>query len=355
MDIQIRNLLEHRIISGNDALNVLAEDLKNRYYVNLVIVCDTNTAEFCLPPLLQRVPVLREASVLVVPDGETSKTIDQAIRLWQELTRLNIGRYDLLINLGGGMITDLGGFVAATYLRGIPFLHVPTTLLAQVDAAIGGKTGIDFEHAKNRIGLTAFPQAVFCWPGFFDTLPAIEWESACGEVVKHAALSGIDLWQYFVEQGLSTTSVSARLNDVQEVKLKVVEQDPLEKGIRKSLNLGHTIGHAIESEFLALGSPLPHGLAVVLGMMMEAEIAAALGVLDQQSLAEIVYRLQSWFVLPDVSILQSERLISWMRMDKKNQGEEIMFSLLTGIGECKWNVAASIPVIRSVLNKYCNG
>lgn len=355
MKSQIRTLFEHRIVSGSAALKWLADDLSAFPVRKYVILCDTNTAGFCLPLLLREIPVLDAANVVVVPDGESSKTIDQAISLWKELTLLGIGRKDMLINLGGGMITDLGGFVAANYLRGIPFIHVPTSLLAQVDAALGGKTGVDLEHAKNRVGLTAFPEAVYCWPGFFSTLPAVEWESACGEVVKHALLSGRGLWTYFRAEGLTSASVISGLTEVQEVKLKVVEMDPYERGVRKTLNLGHTIGHAVESEFLTQGSPLPHGLAVALGLLLESEIAAEMGLLDPKVSAEITACIRQWFVLPDISQLDTEHLIAWMRMDKKNEEDKLLFSLLADIGACSWNVSVDVPLIRRVLEKYRNG
>ena len=355
MNTVVQSLFDHRIVSGPDALQALEEEIAILFERKFVILCDANTAAYCLPLLLREVPSLTDAPVITVPAGESGKTIKQAIAIWNELTGLQVGRNAVLLNLGGGVVTDLGGFAAACYLRGISFVQLPTSLLAQVDAAIGGKTGVDLHQAKNRVGLTVFPQAVYCWPGFFNTLPEVEWESACGEVVKHALIAENGLWDFFRMNGLTRSSVSEMMPVIQKVKLEVVAQDPYEKGLRKILNAGHTVGHAVESEALSAASPIPHGLAVVIGILVEMEIAVTIGLLAPEIAGAIRAQLDGWFSLPSISGFSPDQLLKWMRMDKKNEKGVILFSLITGIGDCRWNVPVGEEVILSVLKNYCKG
>lgn len=221
-----------------------------------------------------------------------------------------------------------------------------------VDASLGGKTGVDLNHAKNRVGVVAFPMAVYCWPGFLHTLPALEWESACGEVLKHALLAGDALWSHFTGHGLGTASVVSKLDQLQQVKLEVVSADPHEKGRRKVLNFGHTMGHALESESLAAGRQLPHGFAVAWGMIMELEIAALKGIMSDVLSAELKGRLHALMVLPDISGLPVNHLMDWVMLDKKNDHQKVMMSLISSVGHPLWNIEVEPSLIRSVFQKY---
>lgn len=332
-------LFDHPVVSGYGALSVLATELQQQADRKYLILCDEGTQRHCLPLLLREVPALSAAAVMGVPQGEPTKTVAWATRIWEEMTRLGLGREDLLINLGGGMISDLGGFAAATYLRGIPFLHVPTSLLGQVDAAIGGKTGLDLNGAKNRVGLTAFPQGVYADTRFYDSLPDEEWSAATAEVVKHALVGDPDLWQYLLAEGLGRAAIALRLSQIQQVKIRVVALDPYESGIRRILNFGHTCGHALESAALTgQDSPLSHGRAVAIGMMLELELAFRLELLNADDFRAMRAPLEAWFGTPDLRAFVSSELLHWMRLDKKNAAGAIGCSLVTTPGNCTFRL-----------------
>jgi 3-dehydroquinate synthase len=344
------SLFDHRIVTGSGALSALNLDLSARNFQQILVLCDDQTFRCCYPLLLEAAPVFSAAKVFCVPAGESSKNLDAALSVWQEMMRLGMTRNDLLVNLGGGMVSDLGGFVAATYLRGIPFLNVPTSLLAQVDAAIGGKTGVDLYGAKNRVGLTVFPLGVYSDPCFFKSLPDDEWLSGCAEVVKHALIADASLWSLLQRDGLSRDVVSLHLAAIQEVKIAVVQDDPLEKSVRKKLNFGHTIGHAIESSAMEdLQIPLSHGRAVAMGMMLESELAFALQLLSEAALEDIRSSLSHWFGKPDLSAFSADRLVEWMWLDKKNRSGEMGFSFVTGPGRCEFVLLRDVDLLRRVL------
>ncbi|MFM9056558.1 MAG: 3-dehydroquinate synthase family protein, partial [Bacteroidota bacterium] len=230
------------LISGPHALHSLGEWLAQSGVEHGAVLCDAFTAEQCLPLLRKAAPILNTWLVLLVPRGEACKTMTEAMQLWEQLTAYRIGRKDLLINRGGGSITDLGGFVASTYLRGIPFVHVPTTLLAMVDAALGGKTGVDLAAVKNRVGTIAFPGTTVCDPVFLKTLPDEGWLDGLAESVKHAIVADNGLWKLFSDSLEVRDILMNNLDRIQAVKLKVVGQDLHENDLRMILNFGHSIG-----------------------------------------------------------------------------------------------------------------
>lgn len=350
MPVTEYSLFDHRIVTGKGALSVLKKDLALRDFQKVLMLCDTNTVRHCLPLLLEEVPVLSSAFVMQIPAGESNKTISTSITIWEEMTRLGWSRNDLLINLGGGMISDIGGFAAATFLRGIPFMNVPTSLLAQVDAAIGGKTGVDLAGAKNRVGLTAFPLGVYSDPCFFDSLPDAEWHSGTAEVVKHALIADASLWSLLQRNGLGREVVAQQMDAIQRVKTGVVSADPFEKGVRKKLNFGHTIGHAVESaSFHDLEQPLSHGRAVAMGMLLESELAVALQRMSKEIFREIQSSLVKWFGPPDLSPFSADQLIAWMWLDKKNRSGEMGFSLVPHPGSCDFVLLSELEPLRQVL------
>ncbi|MCC6460023.1 MAG: 3-dehydroquinate synthase [Saprospiraceae bacterium] len=251
--------------------------LAGRRYSNVLVFTDQNTQTHCLPRLSPFLPAA-PGQVAIEP-GERCKTLDTCQQLWQSMFAAQLDRQALVINLGGGVLGDMGGFCAATYKRGVDFVQVPTTLLAMTDAAIGGKLGIDFQGLKNAVGLFKNPAAVFVDPAFLDTLPPRELRSGFAEVLKHARIGDPDLWANILAraQAQPAGQVPVAASDWLEVlrasiavKVRVVTEDPLEKGIRALLNFGHTIGHAVESYFLESDAPLTHGEAVAMGMICEA-------------------------------------------------------------------------------------
>lgn len=293
--------------------------------------------------------------MLVVPGGEACKTVAEATKLWAQLTDFRIGRKDLLINLGGGSVTDLGGFVASTYLRGIPFVHVPTTLLAMVDAALGGKNGVDLGSVKNRIGTFVFPISTVCDPVFLKTLPDEGWLDGLAESIKHALIADEGLWKMISDSLDVREELVKHLDRIQAVKLRVVEQDPFEKDLRMILNFGHSIGHAIESCALEAGlTMMSHGRAVAVGMVVESRIASKMGLLsaaDGDAIAAFIIR---HFGEPGLSWMNPDRLMHILRLDKKNSGASIRMSLPECIGSCRTGLEVSEELILSVLEANLN-
>lgn len=308
--------------------------LEDRDPDGVFVLTDTHTARACLPVLDQRLG--RDRAVLTIPAGEKGKTVETASLLWQALANAGAGRGSVLLNLGGGVVTDLGGFVASTYMRGISFVHIPTSLLAQVDAAIGGKNGIDVGHVKNLAGIFREPDVLLIDPIFLETLPQQEWHNGLAEVAKHALIADPDLWRAL--EGLEhPRDISQRLlSAAVAVKRMIVAEDPGESGLRKVLNFGHTVGHALESMALAFGQEWPHGEAVAAGMQVEAWLSKKLCGLPAAEEARIRIFLQRFF--PDRPVPDPESCLSYIRKDKKNRGGVIRMALLQSIGK-------AIPVV----------
>lgn len=342
------------VFSGKEALQrfrellLLTTDIKRVF-----VLCDANTAVHCLPVLKEQLPDAIHLSVFSVEAGEDSKSLSVCETIWKEMTSLNVGRKDVLLNLGGGVVGDIGGFVAASYLRGISFVNIPTSLMAMVDAALGGKNGVDLAHHKNRIGSFYFPIATICDPVFLASLPETEWKNGCAEVFKHALIGDKDLWSIIAEQGCTRMNIFDLLQRIQSVKLNIVDDDPYEDGFRKVLNFGHTVGHAIESASLKQHPiSLTHGEAVAMGMIVELEIAVLLNMLeaDQRNEARAVLEKQLGQV--NISRFSEADLLDWMRHDKKNANGSIRMSLLTEIGRCAWDVEVPEEVITRALRLF---
>jgi 3-dehydroquinate synthase len=269
------------------------------------------------------------------------------------MTEMKMGRNDLLINLGGGVVCDVGGFVAGTYLRGISFVNIPTSLMGMVDAGLGGKNGIDLNHHKNRIGSFAFPIATVCDPVFLNTLPDAEWKNGCAEVFKHALIGDASLFDTLSVDGCTRDNFTSMMYSIQAVKLKVVEDDPFEDGFRKVLNFGHTVGHAIESASLKKDStPLSHGEAIAMGMIIENEIMFNLGGLDTSINGKCREVLEKHLTKVNIDSYSIDDLLEWMQYDKKNANGIIRMSLITSIGSCSWNVEVPQEIIRTTLQSF---
>ena len=240
-------------------------------YNQLAVLVDENTKRCCLPVFLKATNI--DAILIEIPSGEEHKNLENCQLIWNELSTHHFDRNSLLINLGGGVIGDMGGFAASTYKRGIDFIQIPTSLLAMADASIGGKLGIDFAYLKNQIGLFNNPKAVLINPFFLNSLPKNQLLSGFAEVVKHALITDKYFWKEIKKTPLEKMNWKSIIYQSLMIKNDIVTQDPLEKGERKKLNFGHTFGHAIESFYLEQGKPILHGEAISLGMILESNLS----------------------------------------------------------------------------------
>ena len=323
---------------GNDALIALNSFLSENNYSSLFILADENTKKHCLSKIKRDVPQVQKVQVVSIKSGEKNKNIKICVKIWDELSKQNADRKSLLINLGGGVITDIGGFAASTYKRGIDFINIPTTLLAQVDASVGGKTGIDFNQYKNQIGTFSFPKAVFIVPALLKTLSKRELISGYAEVIKHGLIADSNYWKTIKSiNPLKANDWENIILRSVEIENKIVTADPYEKGLRKILNFGHTIGHAIESSSLKKDKkPLLHGEAIAIGMICEAYLSRKCCGLKNEELGEIVTYIKSAFHLTPIKY-PITNLINLMYQDKKNNNAEVNFSLLSSIGKTEIN------------------
>ena len=315
----------------------IKEFLLSESYSQVGVLVDEQTKRFCYPLLVGGLP---EHRLMEIRSGEENKNIETCTDVWKQLTESGFDRHSLLIVLGGGVLGDLGGFCAATFKRGIDFLLVPTTLLAQVDASIGGKLGIDFLNLKNHIGLFQEPVATFISAPFLKTLPVRELRSGFAEVVKHCLISDRPMWEKVRSRPLADQPWEELIHHSVEFKYSVIKHDPKEKGLRKILNFGHTVGHAVEGDFLASGNRIFHGEAVAIGMMVEAFIAFKHGLLAKAESDQIITYLMSVFG-PFGPLGATNALLKRMAQDKKNQGKRILMALPEGIGKAVWDVEVS--------------
>ncbi|MEO5581438.1 MAG: 3-dehydroquinate synthase, partial [Saprospiraceae bacterium] len=303
---------------------------------HLFLLVDENTQEHCLP-IIESGLTNRTYSVFKIKAGEIHKNIETCIDVWRAMTTANLDRQAIMLNIGGGTICDLGGFCAATFKRGISFVQIPTTLLSQVDASIGGKLGIDFEGYKNHIGVFKSPETVLIDPVFLNTLSDRELRSGYAEVIKHCLIADGDHWKELIGiHDLKNANWNKIIRRSMEVKRKIVIDDPYEKNKRKLLNFGHTIGHAIESHFLHSPHPLLHGEAIAAGMIYETMLSAKQLRLRIHEQNEIIHYIISLYGKPPP--LNMKVWLPLMKQDKKNINGKISFSLLRDIGVSEWDV-----------------
>ncbi|MCU0348392.1 MAG: 3-dehydroquinate synthase [Saprospiraceae bacterium] len=331
-------------------------------YTKIAVLVDNNTYRHCLPYFLQNIDF--EVVAIEIPAGELHKGLDTCRFIWSEMMRLGLDRRSLLINLGGGVVGDMGGFCAATYLRGIDFVQVPTTLLSQVDASVGGKLAIDFNGVKNSIGAFQNPVAVLVDPAFLKTLPQSEIRSGFAEVFKHALIADAGQWHNLQQiNDLMTVDWASYLAPSLSIKKRIVEEDPTEKGIRKALNFGHTIGHAVESVSLGITDHSPftnhqsllHGEAVALGIVCEAWLSHKILGLSAAELEEIVAFVQRFYPHWPLAEEDFPAVFEIMKKDKKNVGGRINFTLLPAIGEARTDQFCEVGVIEEALRFYMGG
>lgn len=333
----------------------LNQFLTEKSFSKIFILVDENTHEYCLPILLGNLETDIAFEILEIEAGEEMKNIQTANQLWEILTEMQADRKSLMINLGGGVITDMGGFVASTYKRGIQFVNIPTTLLSICDASIGGKTGIDLMHYKNMVGTFAFPEQIFAYSGFLDTLPAKELKSGFAEMLKHGLIADKKHWEDLTQlQHLDTVGIEPFIKQSMEIKQEVVNADFHEKSVRKTLNFGHTIGHAIESLCLSTENPILHGEAVALGMIAEAHLSHLEGLISKEDSEIIINHISRYFCYIDITPFKEEDIFTLLMNDKKNADAKINFSLLSGIGSCVFDHQCSTENIKKSLDFYKN-
>lgn len=297
-----------------------------------MILCDSLTFEHCLPVLLNEFPKLESVPVFVMPEGEANKNLDQVSKVYEALLNLNLGRNAVLINLGGGVVTDLGGFAASTFKRGIDYINIPTSLMGMVDAAIGGKTAVNVQQFRNIAGVFAQPKSVFIFPQFIKTLSTIEIQSGWAEMMKHALLTSAQAWEAFQQYDTHKIPNDVLIEANARFKESVVNADFRDQNHRQILNLGHTTAHALETWNLQQNREIPHGFAVAAGVFIEAELAFRIGTgLSFGESREIQQFISAQF--PKVVFEENavDEIIELMRNDKKNK-QQITFSLLESIG-----------------------
>lgn len=323
---------------------------------SVFVLVDNNTRTHCLPLAQQQLLGNIDFELLEIPSGEEHKTLSSCLKLWETLSQRGADRKSLLINLGGGVVTDLGGFVACAYRRGIRFINIPTTLLAMVDASVGGKTGVDLGVLKNQIGIIRNPQAVLIDPQFLSTLPADEFRSGTAEVIKHGCISTKSYTDRSFELSLDQSAV---LLDMiwESIVLKdgIINQDPLEDGIRKALNFGHTLGHAIESYRLSSQLPnLLHGEAIAIGMILELYLSAVLLDFPKEETDQIAQRIVALFGKEAFEAPAIEAIIELLIHDKKNSHGQVLFVLLEDYGKPRFNQTVNNDLIRDAFSYYKN-
>lgn len=339
------------IVSGNlerDLVNAIAECEHDKIF----ILTDQTTHDMCLPKL-QNFLCLKWAQSIVIKAGDTNKTLDSLAEVWTALSQGGATRHSLMINLGGGMVTDLGGFAASTFKRGIDFINIPTTLLAMVDASVGGKTGINFGGLKNEIGVFSDSKFVIINTQFLDTLDHDNICSGYAEMLKHGLISDNKHWAELVGFNLAQPDLAQLQRMVAEsikVKERIVTEDPHEHGIRKALNLGHTVGHALESFAMKHGRPVLHGYAVAYGMVCELYLSARKTGFPTDKMHQTVRFILDHYGRLPYTCDDYPELLELMRHDKKNTSGIINFTLLGGIGDIRINQTATKEEIEEALD-----
>lgn len=342
----------HYPVYINDS-NALAQHIAKLTPSKVFVLVDETTEQLCLYHILEMLP---ENSVIIhIDQGERYKTLDTAAFIWKSMLFNGADRHSLLINLGGGVIGDMGGFCASTFMRGIKFIQVPTTLLSQVDSSIGSKLGIDFENIKNIIGVFQHAEAVIINTAFLKSLPYKQLLSGYAEVLKHALIADRPMWHTLLQcKDLSSLPFEELIAQNIEIKNQVVAQDPKEAGLRKILNFGHTIGHALESLLLGTEHELLHGEAVAIGMVCEAYLSYLKGYISEEDCTSIKNYTIGLFGHKYKTLPASTHIIKMMHYDKKNKGSQIKFSLLEAIGKGNFDQDVSVEQIEKAIEWYKN-
>lgn len=339
------------IFLGKKSYKYLKTYIDKNNISNLYLLCDRNTYQFCFKKLQNQMTLFVKSQVICISSGETVKNITSSLSIWKSLSAYNADRNSLFINLGGGIINDIGGFSASLFKRGVDFIHIPTTLLSMVDASIGGKTGIDLDNIKNEIGVFSFPKIIIVDFHYLQTLCYREIISGQAEILKHGLIYDKNLWfklkkKYLEKNDLWNTEIFDSIN----IKQKIVQKDPYEiKGLRKILNFGHSIGHGIESYFLIVNFSFLHGEAIALGMICEAWISSLFNKFPLLQYEDIKNTILDNYCFPIINKSVIQKIINHIHHDKKNIKEDIRFSLLKQIGNCSFDHKISIEPIQNAL------
>ncbi|MEO9893319.1 3-dehydroquinate synthase [Aurantibacter sp.] len=336
---------------NEQAFTELLNHISINSYSKIFVLVDENTKIHCLPIFKNMVNF--EFILLQITSGEIHKNIETCVKVWNDLSNLNADRKSLLINLGGGVLTDLGGFVASTFKRGINFINIPTTLLAMVDASVGGKTGVDLGVLKNQIGVINQPQMVLVVPNFLKTLEERQLHSGFAEMLKHGLIESEAYWQE-LKRVSDFENLDKLIHDSVLIKNEVVLEDPTEQNRRKTLNYGHTLGHAIESHFLEDEDKetLLHGEAIAIGMILEAYLSTVVTGLTQSSLKDISETFLSRYKKVSFTDNDIEIILSLLKYDKKNSHGNINFVLLKTIGDTQIDVKIDSELFIEAFSYY---
>lgn len=348
--------MEHnqRIIFTNDVSAAIDQLLAEADLNRLFVLTDTNTSYFVLPRIADNAHIA-DATNITIKSGDMNKTIEAAADVWRALCDNGGTRKSIMINVGGGMVTDLGGFAASTFKRGIRFINVPTTLLSAVDAAVGGKTGVNFRGLKNEIGVFNEAEAVVISTCFFSTLPLTEIKSGFAEMLKHGLLKDAATYDRLLAYDFESRDYDhllSLLRESVEVKAEIVRCDPHERGLRRALNLGHTAGHAFESYAMSRKSPIPHGYAVAWGMVVELTLANMLCGFPSARVQEYAQFVLENYGSFHITCADYDALLTLMRHDKKSEHGEMNFTLLGDVGDVKINCSATDDDVRAALDIY---
>ncbi|KGO83428.1 3-dehydroquinate synthase [Flavobacterium beibuense F44-8] len=343
------------ILFNNDCYSFLQETITSDKYSKVFVVADSNTSQLCLPNFLAQLATEVEIEILEIDAGEINKTIETCTQLWYALTEMGGDRKSIMINVGGGMITDLGGFVSSTFKRGIDFINVPTSLLSMVDASVGGKTGVDLGSLKNQVGVISNPIAVLMDINYLGTLPQNEMRAGLAEMLKHGLICDKTYWEKFLDLNeLTTDDLQQLIYESVIIKNNVVTQDPTEKGLRKILNFGHTIGHAIESYHLDTEekTTLLHGEAIAIGIVMESYISFKKDLLTLNEYTQIKEVITSIFGKTEFDQTDIENIMKLLSHDKKSEFGEVLFVVLNGIGKASFNEPVNNELITEAFHDY---
>ena len=344
---------DYSIYFNHEAYEMLNSWISNYNYSKLFILVDETTNEFCLPKLLPLLEVEIPIEIIEIEAGEEMKNISTCVEIWSILADLGADRKSALLNLGGGVITDLGGFVASTFKRGIDFINIPTTLLGMVDAAIGGKNGVDLGALKNQIGVINAPKLVLIDTDFLETLPQNHMKSGLAEMLKHGLIFDKTYWNQFKDlQDLNFDDLDQLIHRSVEIKNEIVYQDPTETGMRKALNFGHTLGHAIESHFLQTLTPLLHGEAIAIGMVLESYISKEKNLISAAEYIEIKSTLLAIFGKHIFTSNDIEAILNLLIHDKKNEYGTVQFALINSIGSYILNQNTDNETIIDAFKEY---
>jgi len=347
------NTTSYSIHFNTDAFNALNTHLEEKAYSTIFIMVDENTHEHCLPAFMSQITGDYAFEIIEIESGEENKNIETCTGVWSALSELGGDRKSIILNLGGGVLTDLGGFVASTFKRGISFINIPTTLLSMVDASVGGKTGVDLGPLKNQIGVINQPQMVLIVPEFLQTLEARQIESGFAEMLKHGLIKDKNYWEE-LKKITSFKEMEAHIHDSVIIKNDVVTIDPTEQNLRKILNFGHTLGHAIESHYLE-SEELPtllHGEAIAIGMILEGYLSYKLTGLPKSELKDIKETFLSRYKKIEFTQEGIKSILKLLIFDKKNSHGNINFVLLKSIGEAVYDIKIKDELFSKAFSYY---